>query len=132
VMARSLIPWRDKFLAPTRRADPFDPFVSFRHEVDRMFDDFFNGSLTRFPGFERLQAIGPRIDVEDKEKEVVITAELPGLDKKEFEVALAGDVLTIKGEKKDERAEKNGDMEYVERRFGSFSRSLRLPFEAGD
>lgn len=131
-MARSLIPWRDKPQSLERQEDRFDPFVSFRREVDRMFDDFFNGSLARFPGFERLQAMSPSIDVEDKEKEVVITAELPGLDSKDFEVTLSGDVLTIKGEKKDEREEKNGGTQYFERRFGSFSRSVRLPFEAGD
>jgi len=131
-MARSLIPWRDKSQAPARQDDRFDPFVSFRREVDRMFDDFFNGSLARFPGFEPLQAVAPSIDVEDKENEVVVTAELPGLDSDDFEVTLSGDVLTIKGEKKDEREEKNGGMHYVERRFGSFSRSVRLPFEAAD
>ena len=130
-MARSLIPWRDKSQTPARQEDRFEPF-SFRREFDRMFDDFFNGSLARFSGFEPLQAVAPSIDVEDKENEVVVTAELPGLDSKDFDVTLSGDVLSIKGEKKDEREEKNGGMHYVERRFGSFSRSVRLPFETGD
>jgi HSP20 family protein len=82
-----------------------------------------------------LTATNPPVGPEhwlDKEQEVVITAELPGLDSKDFDVTLSGDVLTIKGEKKDEREEKNGDMQYLERRFGSFSRSVRLPFEAAD
>jgi HSP20 family protein len=131
-MARSLIPWRDKSQNLERQEDRFEPFVSFRREVDRMFDDFFNGSLARLPGFEPLHGIAPSIDVEDKEKEVVITAELPGLDNKDFDVTLSGDVLTIRGEKKDEREEKNAGSQYFERRFGSFSRSIRLPFEAGE
>jgi HSP20 family protein len=67
-----------------------------------MFDDFFNGSLTRFPGFDRLSTAGPSIDVE----EILITAEVPGLDSKDFTVTLSGDVLTIAGEKKDARDEK--------------------------
>lgn len=131
-MARSLIPWRDESRALARQDARFDPFGSFRREVDRMFDDVFNGSLARLPGFEPLQAVAPSIDIEDKEKELVITAELPGLDSNDFEVTVSGDVLTIKGEKKDEREEKNGRMQYFERRFGSFSRSVRLPFEARD
>lgn len=57
-------------------------------------------------------------------------AELPGLDSKDFEVTLTGDIL--KGEKKDERQAKKGGSQYVERRFGSFERSIRLPFEAAD
>jgi len=131
-MARSLIPWRDKSQSLERQEDRFDPFVSFRREVDRMFDDFFNGSLARFPGFEPLRAMAPSIDVEDTDKEIVITAELPGLDRNDFDVTLSGDVLTIKGEKKDEREDNNGGVQYFERRFGSFSRSIRLPFEAGE
>jgi len=115
-----------------RQEDRFDPFVSFRREVDRMFDDFFNGSRAGFSGFEPLRGIAPSIDVEDNEKEVVITADLPGLDSSDFEVTLSGDVLTIKGEKKDEREENKAGAQYFERRFGAFARSIRLPFEAGE
>lgn len=74
----------------------------------------------------------PTIDVAESDKEVVVTAELPGLNDKDFEVTLAGDLLTIKGEKKSEHEEKNGDATYMERRFGSFARTLRLPFEIGN
>ena len=58
---------------------------------------------------------------------MVVKAELPGVTEKDVEVNLAGDVLTIKGEKKAEQEEKNGDSYYMERRFGSFERALRLP-----
>jgi HSP20 family protein len=128
----SLIPWREKSNLPTRQDDRFDPFVSFRREVDRMFDDFFSGSFPSLPAAYGSPAVNPTIDVEDKEKELVVTAELPGLDSKDFEVTLSGDVLTITGEKKDTREEKQGGGHYVERRFGAFARSVRLPFEAGD
>ena len=60
------------------------------------------------------------------------TAELPGVRDKDLEVSLAGDVLTIKGEKKTETEETNGNATYTERRYGSFTRSLRLPFEVKD
>ena len=98
-----------------------------------MFDDFFRsagqGVQPRNAGWH---AMAPRIDISDSDKELVITAEMPGLDEKDFEVTLAGDLLTIKGEKKTENENRNGNAYYVERRFGSFSRSVRLPFEAGD
>ena len=72
------------------------------------------------------------MDVTDSDRELIVTAELPGLHEKDFEVTLAGDVLTIRGEKKVENENRNGGSYYVERRFGSFSRSIRLPFEADE
>jgi HSP20 family protein len=131
---RSLIPWRDKTSVPAKTDDYFDPFVNFRREVDRMFDDFFSGIGSRAmePWSGRPVGVSPMMDVEEGEKELVIKAELPGLDEKDFEVTLAGDVLTIRGEKKVENESRNGSAHYVERRFGSFSRSVRLPFEASD
>ncbi len=129
----SLIPWRDKTPAPHRDDDRLDPFLSFRREVDRLFDDVLGTSFGRFPAsFGGSGFVSPTIDVEDKEKELVVTAELPGLDPKDFEVTLSGDLLTIKGEKKDAREEKRDGASYVERRYGSFARSIRLPFEAGE
>ena len=129
----SLIPWRDKTQVDAHPETYSDPFASFRREVDRMFDDFFRsagqGLQPRNAGWH---AMAPRIDISDSDKELVITAEMPGLDEKDFEVTLAGDLLTIKGEKKTENENRNGNAYYVERRFGPFSRSVRLPFEAGD
>jgi HSP20 family protein len=129
-----LIPWRDKSQVSTPRDDFFDPIVSLRREMDRMFDDFFNGSSGR--GLRPLaggwSGVTPTIDVEEHEKEVVVTAELPGLDDKDFELTLMGDILTIKGEKKAEHEHKNGEAYYTERRYGAFSRAVRLPFEVKD
>jgi HSP20 family protein len=130
----ALIPWRDKSQVPANREDFYDPFVTFRREVDRMFDDFFSGVGARAAPHWGGGGLGvvPTVDVTDAEKEMVVTAELPGLDEKDFEVTLAGDVLTIKGEKKEETENRNGGAYYVERRFGSFSRSVRLPFTVED
>ncbi len=130
----SLMPWRDKPQVPAERGDYYDPFVPFRREVERMLDDFFGSFVSRAvqPWSGGWPAVSPTMDVTDSDKELVVTAELPGLDEKDFEVTLAGDVLTIRGEKKVENENRNGGSYYVERRFGSFSRSLRLPFEAGD
>ena len=128
---KALVPWRsNKSQTPTTREDFFDPFVTFRREMDRMFDDFFGGGLR--PAQSAWQTLTPAIDIEENDKEIVVLAELPGVTEKDVEVSLAGDVLTIKGEKRSQHEEKNGDSTYLERRFGSFSRTVRLPFEAGD
>lgn len=128
----SLIPWRDRNAVSRQEDAPYDPFVSFRREVDSLFDDFFKGAFSSLPAAYTGSPVAPTIDVEDNEKDVVVTAELPGLDEKDFEVTLTGDVLTIKGEKKDSQEENRNGARYVERRYGAFQRSLRLPFEAGD
>jgi HSP20 family protein len=130
---RSLVPWRDRTEEVTRREEAQDPFLSFRREVDRMFDDFFSGfgrGLT--PIGRGWQGVTPVVDVDETDKELVVSAELPGLEPKDFEVTLSGDLLTIKGEKKAEREQKDGEGYYMERRFGSFSRAVRLPFEVAD
>lgn len=127
---KALVPWRNnKPQMPATGEDFFDPFVTFRREMDRMFDDFFGGG---FLGAHGKQGVTPAVDIDETEKEVVVTAELPGVSDKDVEVTLAGDILTIRGDKKAEHEEKNGDSYYVERRFGSFSRSLRLPFDVSD
>jgi HSP20 family protein len=130
---KALVPWRNnkQIQAPAARGDFFDPFVTFRREMDRMFDDFFGGGGLR-PAQSGWQALTPAVDVDENDKEVVISAELPGVTEKDVEVSLAGDILTIKGEKRSQHKEQNGDSTYMERSFGSFSRSVRLPFEAGE
>lgn len=127
---KSLVPWRNnnKGQVPATREDYFDPFVTFRREMDRVFDDFFSGGRS----LQGAQGLTPAVDIDDTDKEMVVTAELPGVTEKDVEVNLVGDILTIKGEKKAENEEKNGDGFYMERRFGSFVRSIRLPFEVKD
>lgn len=128
----ALIPWRsNRPSLPAGNDDYFDPFVTFRREVDRMFDDFLSGSPGR--GMTAMgQALGPIIDIEESERELVVTAEIPGLESSDFDVTLVDNVLTIKGEKKREREHQDGDTYYTERRFGAFSRAVRIPFELKD
>jgi HSP20 family protein len=129
---RSLIPWQERTQAPAAREDFFDPFTNFRREMDRMFDSFFDGFGTR--GLPRVgwQGMNPAVDMHQTDKELVITAEVPGVSEKDVEVTLTDNMLTIKGEKKAAHEEKNGDATYMERRYGSFSRSIQLPFEVED
>lgn len=76
-----------------------------------------------------LPAFNPVVNVKETEQSLEITAEVPGLKAEDIQVELTGDILTLRGEKKDEREEKKGEYHLVERRFGSFSRSFRLPAE---
>src|SRR5215210_8960517 len=70
----------------------------------------------------------PHIDVSETEKELKICAELPGVTEKDVEVTLNDDVLTIRGEKKVERTNEQENYHFVERSYGTFQRSLRVPY----
>ncbi|GJQ48536.1 small heat shock protein C2 [Candidatus Kuenenia stuttgartiensis] len=108
------------------------PVATLQREVDRLFDDFFRG-FDRFPSLplkeERFAEFSPKIDVSENDKEIEIIAEVPGMDQNDVEITLRDDVLTIKGEKKQEKEEKDKEYYHVERSYGSFYRSLQLPCE---
>jgi len=113
------------------------PFESLREEIDRLFDDFGRGFWRPFgrslfaeePLFRRELTFPstPAVDVVESDKAYEITAELPGMDEKNIEVKVANDVLTIKGERQEEKEEKKKDYYLRERSFGSFERSFGLP-----
>ena len=124
---RSLIPiGRERGLARSG----FDPFSTLQREIDRLFDDFTRGwpTMTRdWPTMARTSELMPSMDVAETDKEIEITAELPGLAEKDVQVNVADNVLTIKGEKKSEKEEKDKNYRMYERSYGSFSRTLDLP-----
>jgi HSP20 family protein len=117
---------------------PWRPFESLRREIDRVFEDF-DGGLWRSPFGRSLfdiqplwqreasRAATPAVDVTESEKAYEITAELPGMDEKNIEVKFADGVLTIKGEKREEKEEKKKDYYLSERSYGSFQRSFQVP-----
>jgi HSP20 family protein len=106
-----------------------DPFSSLRREMERAFENF--GRDFGWPsGDTPSAAMAPSIDLSETDKEIKIEAELPGVDEKDVEVVVTDNVLTIRGEKKAEKEEKKKDYRLVERSYGSFSRSLTLPFAA--
>jgi HSP20 family protein len=106
----SLIPKRERerFLAP----DLFD----------RFFADTYPGSL-----FGEREEWTPAFDITENEKEYVVTAELPGIETKDLDVTLSEGLLTVKGEKKQEHEEKRGNYHRVERHYGAFQRTFRIP-----
>ena len=105
-----------------------DPFGSLFREVQKTFDDFSRRSPLAGLGSDML---APRIDIAESKDAIDLTAELPGVDEKNVDVTLADGVLTIRGEKKAERDEKDKDKNWhvVERSYGSFSRTIPLPFD---
>jgi HSP20 family protein len=91
-----------------------------------MFDLFFNDvGLTDL--FNKEDILMPVIDISETEKEYVITSEIPGVDAKDLDVTLTDGILTIKGEKKQENEENEENYHRIERRYGSFERSFRIP-----
>ncbi len=127
-MARNpLSPFRPGGL--TERGFGEDPFMSLHREMNRLFDDVFRGVPTAgsrgAPGGDFVTA---HIDVSETENEVRICAELPGVNQDDVEISLDDDVLTIRGEKKLERKDEKENYHFMERSYGTFQRSLRLPF----
>ncbi len=107
-------------LVPSRHG-----FLSLIPEMD-LFDRFFNDlSLPSFFGEERV--LVPAFDISEAEKEYVITGEVPGMDVEDLDVTLLDGILTVKGEKKQEKEEKDENYRRLERHYGSFERSFRIP-----
>ena len=106
---KDLIPWNNRGRElGFQRATDVNPFFTLHREMNRMFDDVFRGfDLAPFgPTSRTLDGLGwPQIDIDETDKEVRITAELPGLDEKDVSLEIANGVLSISGEKKTESEE---------------------------
>ena len=117
-------------------SSPRSTFENLRREIDRIFDDF-SPATWRFPfgrsifGLEvphpAAWQIAPATDMVEKDKEYEISAELPGMDEKDIEIRLSNHTLSIKGEKSEEKEEREKDYYLSERRYGSFHRVFQLP-----
>jgi HSP20 family protein len=108
----SLIPWRGEM-------------DRLRSEMERLYDRFFD--LRPFRRFTEEGEWMPTVDVSETAKEIIVNAEIPGVEAKDIDVSLDGNVLTIKGERKREHEEKEENFHRIERSYGSFYRSLQLP-----
>jgi HSP20 family protein len=121
------MPWELQTWKPFRELAPFREFDRMRKEMDRLWDSFFEGGLRRRSegGGEWL----PSLDVSETKNELVVKAEVPGMDPKDIDISLSDGMLTIKGEKKQEKEEKEADYHLLERSYGAFTRSVQLPKE---
>jgi HSP20 family protein len=126
---RDLIPWNDRGRdINVRRSDDGNPFLALHREINRLFDDAFRSfDVAPFGNVDR-QIGWPNIEVSQTDKDVKVTAELPGLEDKDVQVELSNGVLAISGEKKTETEDK--DRQYSERYFGRFER--RIPVDDVD
>jgi len=110
-------------LTPLR---PFRELTTLRDEMDKIWERFF-GEMPTVEPFPREWT--PFLDVSETKNNIVVKAEAPGIDPKDIDISLTGDVLTIKGEKRQEKEEKDENYHRVERSYGVFARSVRLPLE---
>jgi HSP20 family protein len=126
---------RDRDRVPVRRKD-YDPFRDFQREVNNLFDDFFGSfgkvgdELALAPrwGTRAIETgFSPRVDVAETDKEVKVSAELPGMDEQDLTVELNEAALTICGEKKAEHEDKGRNWYTKETTYGSFHRVIPLP-----
>ena len=121
-MAKEITIWK-----PFTELAPFREFDRMRRDMDRLWDSFLEGTPRR-RGEERGEWL-PSLDVSETKNELVVKAEVPGMDAKDIDISLSDGVLTIKGEKKQEKEEKEADYHLIERSYGAFTRSIQLPKE---
>ena len=107
-----LIPWSNGFLSSLPEVDTFDRFFSGLWPSDLIAEE---------------REWVPAFDVTENETEYVIKGEIPGIDSKDLDISLLDGLLTIKGEKKHEKEEKEENYHRIERRYGSFVRTFRVP-----
>jgi HSP20 family protein len=101
---------------------------TLRTEFDQLFDRFFGDFGGGFPELASNEgAWMPAFEVSESDNEVMVRAEIPGVDPKQVEVTVSGNILTIAGEKRDEVEQRDGVTYRCERRFGRFQRSIELP-----
>ncbi len=121
--AKSILP---AFLE--KAGDPENALRNLHGEIDRVFDEFSRGSFNPFR-FGENGKLSPAMDVAETDDSMEITAELPGVSEDDVEVSITDRRLTIKGEKKSETESEEADKHIVERSYGSFLRSMHLPFD---
>ena len=114
-MAGKLKPWR-----------PYGSVDLLSRDMNPLWDRFFCADPSIRP-WEKGWA--PSLDVSESKDKLIVKTEIAGVDPKEIDIKINGDVLTIKGEKKEEREEKDESYHLMERRYGAFSRSIQLPIE---
>jgi HSP20 family protein len=103
-----------------------DPFVNLQREMNRVFDDVFHDFGVAPSDEDGTAMVAPRIDIDEGEQAIQISAELPGVPMEAVEVSIDGDVLTIRGEKRCERKDERACV--TERFYGKFQRAIQLPF----
>ena len=118
----SLIRWNAACDLPTFPSD----VMNMQREINRMFDNFFRGGLM---GSDTLASADwiPAVDIAEREDEYSVRVELPGVTKDDVKITMQNNILTVRGEKKQEKESKDANFHRLERSYGSFERSFTLP-----
>jgi HSP20 family protein len=129
---RDLVSKSGKKSVPIQKSQG-DPFGSLHQEINRVFENFSRGFFDMSPFSTNLiepagmAGFSPRVDIKESDKEIEVSAELPGMDEKDVQVSLTNNELVIRGEKKVEKEEKGKEWYRMERSYGSFHRAIALP-----
>jgi HSP20 family protein len=121
-MTLTLIRWDPEHDLDRVSAD----FFGFQREISRVFDNFLRGGINADEAFQPSYWT-PAVDIAELENEYIVKMELAGVNKDDVKISLESNILTIKGQKKQERDEKNKNVHHLERSYGSFQRSFTLP-----
>ncbi len=105
---------------------PFEDMDEVRSEMDRLWDTFLFGVPQKRDVWEEAGWL-PAVDVAETRNEIVVEVEAPGMDPEEFDISVSEGTLTIRGEKKQDKVGKGENYHLIERRYGSFSRTISLP-----
>lgn len=129
-----LVPWKRRKGDIAVRKEYDDLVGSFYKEMHNLMDRFFHGfDIEPFGTSESITSeFMPRVDIKENDKEIKVTAELPGMEEKDIDVSLSADSLTIRGEKQEEIEDKGKDCYCAERRYGSFHRVIPLSAEVDE
>ena len=107
--------------------EPFRDLVSMRADMDRLFSSFFGRLPEDTDGFW-----SPALDIEENNGNLIVKAEIPGMKKDDIKVSVHNNVLSITGERKQEKETKNKTIHRIERSYGRFSRAITLPSEVDE
>lgn len=118
----SLIRWNPSRELGTWPSD----FFGVQRDINRLFDNFFRGG-TQDDGSYGMSYWTPAVDIAEQDNEYVVKVELPGVSKEDVKITLESNILTIRGEKKQEKNSKEDNYHRMERTYGSFQRSFTLP-----
>lgn len=109
------------------RRRPFRDLVSIQDEVNRLYNDFFGRVPSMFDTELSRSEWTPSVDISETKDEIVVKTEVPGMNKDDIKITLQDNVLTLRGERKQEKEEKETNFHRMERCYGSFTRSFNLP-----
>ena len=113
---------------PVKRDDKRHPLARLQGDMNMVFDRFFN-DFRLSPFKDRDLTTLPKVDIKETKKEVLVSAELPGLEAKDLDISITDDVLTLRGEKRQESKREEENYFHMECAYGAFNRSIPLPSE---